>query len=72
MTPPRHAGESQALTSSALIRDVKVEGTVPGAPFRANECYRPVSAIVSRTGIFNALHRAVRLVSRGRTRPLSQ
>jgi hypothetical protein len=70
MTPQLRVGKASpahSAVASETFRSNSRNRTLYRRP-----AYRPVSAIVSRTGIFRALHNAARFVSRGRTRPLSQ
>ena len=72
MTPPRRAGEPPVSPPTAPLRSVMFRSNSRHMETCSCRVYRPVSAMVSRIGIFRALHKAVRFVSRGRTRPLSQ
>ena len=70
MTPQLRVGKASPALSA--VASVTFCSNLRNRTLYRRPAYRPVSAIVSRTGIFKALHNAVRFVSRGRTRPLSQ
>lgn len=70
MTPQLRVGE--ASSAPLAVASETFHSNSPNRTLYRRLVYRPVSAMVSRTGIFRALHKAVRFVSRGRTRPLSQ
>jgi hypothetical protein len=70
MTPLLRVGKTSSAPSA--VASVTYRSNLRNRTLYRQPVYRPVSAMVSRIGIFRALHNAARFVSRGRTRPLSQ